>query len=223
MDTDPHTQRARELFSEHEEYEDISLVPRFGMFFDDFFFAGYESMLAGELTEEQLAKIGIESNVKMSEEGLATIRNAAANEADACTADFRKKQMVLEKFCSELETSDSVNLRRLLNKTNGAKLDSALQRYKKLLASLSPGDREALDAVFFDRKSGQMFAGLRRAVNADHIWDTLAKEFPDKVIADAKRECRNHELTKGQRCNNDSRGDTLWSIVPSSGYKPPNE
>jgi hypothetical protein len=218
-DADAYKERRQELFSEHEEYEDLSLVFTFEIFFADFEFAGYEKMLAGEVSEEVLAMMGIESDVKMSEEGLATLRQAAAKEADECTADVRKKEKVMEKLCSELETSDSVTLGRLRHKAYGVRFDSALQRYKKLLASLSPGDRLALDAVFFDRKPGKLKHAPGRAVNGNHIRDTLATEFPDRVLEEAKRECERYELTKGKRCHADSRGDTLWSITESSGSR----
>ncbi len=222
-DADAYKERRQELLSEHEEYEDLSLVFTFEMFFADFELGGYEKMLAGEVSEEQLAMIGIKSDVKMSEEGLATLRQAAAKEADERTADVRKKEKVMEKLCSELETSDSATLGRLRKEAYGARFDSALQRYEKLLASLSPGDRAALDAVFFDRKPGKLKRAVGRAVNADHIWDTLATEFPDRVLEEAKRECERYELTKGKRCEVDSDNVTLWSITPSSGYKPVDE
>jgi len=78
-------ERTKELFSEHDEFEDISLSFSFNDFLFDFE-GGHEPVLSGQLSEEQLQRMGINSDVTISEEGLAVLRNAAVNEADERTA-----------------------------------------------------------------------------------------------------------------------------------------
>ena len=197
-DKDAFKERSRELFREHEEFEDLTLFYTFRNFLTDFEFFGYEKMLAGELTEKQLAQIGIETDVKMSEEGLAKLRHAFLFEADEWTEDLRQKEKVLEQLCAQLDAGDVLALNRMLKKARNIWYSSKLRRYEILLESLSPHDSVALDAVFFNRKSGQMSFTPRMPVNADHIWDTLAVEFPDEVLEEAKRECEKYELNKGK-------------------------
>ena len=219
-DTDAFKKRSQELFSEHEEWQDFSLLHTFPLFLDDYYFGGYEKMLAGETSEEILAMMDIESNVKMSEEGLATLRQAAAIEPDQWTADLHKKNKVMERLCAELESSDAITISTTLNEAIGAKVDSQLQRYEELLASLSPGDRAALDTVFFNRKAGKLKYTARRPVNADHIWDTLATEFPDEVLERAKRECERNEVTmRAVRANKGKRTGSVFIHVSSGSIR----
>jgi len=103
-------ERFNELFSEHEEFEDTSLRYSFFMFLDEFE-GGLEPVLSGQLSAEQLQMMGIDSDVKMSEEGLAVLREAAANEPDEMTTGLRESERIGDKICAELANLEPVSLR----------------------------------------------------------------------------------------------------------------
>jgi len=66
-------ERTKQLFSEHDEFEDISLSFSFNDFLFDFE-GGHESVLSGQLSEEQLQRMGINSDVTISAEGLTVLK-----------------------------------------------------------------------------------------------------------------------------------------------------
>lgn len=194
-DNDAFKKRSQELFSQHEEFKDISLRLTFhGFLFD---FKTHEYLLAGEAQEEQLALMGVESDFKMSDEGLAMLRQAAENEVDEWTADLRKKEKVLDQLCAELRAGDVFVLNRLLVKVGEVWNYSKFRRYEKLLASLSEHDRTIVDRVLLERGSSKS-PEIRLPLNAAYIYDTLAMEFPDIVLEEARRQCERYERDKGK-------------------------
>lgn len=195
-DQDDYRKRSQELLAEHEEFRDDSLRYNFFDYLDNFE-GGNERVLAGELSEEQLAMMGIVSDVKMSDEGLAILRHAAANEVDNWTADLRKKEKVLDELCAVSDNDDPVMLGRLLSKAYMVMGDSRTHRYEELLGSLSADDRAILDTVFFDTKAGKI-NHQPYPVNAEHILDQLHAEFPERVFYEVKYECENHERNRGK-------------------------
>jgi len=136
----------------------------------------------------------------------------------------------MDQLCSELEPGDPITLGRMLTKAFYTQEYSRLHRYEDLLASLSADDRAKLDTVFFEPRGDKgQHPGV--PIDADHIYDTLAVEFPERIIERAKRECESHKRNKGkhyvkyvERYSNEPVYDDSGNVVmvmgsSGSGYK----
>lgn len=222
--------RQKELFADAERI-DWSLRNTFHDFLDSYE-GGLDSIFNGQFPDDILAKMGYTTDVRMSENGMAILGEAAANEVDGWTTDRRKYEAVMEELCSELDTGDPIRLLRLLHKAMYAREFSRLHRYEDILARLSPEDRYKLDVVFFEprRRKGKDY-GDGLPINADHVFDTLATEFPERTLRYIKGECESYQRDKGKRyekyfemhsreCFSDDSGEhTVCVASSSSGYK----
>lgn len=192
---DDYSTRSQELYADHTEYRDMSL--RFG-FWDLLlgFENSYEKWLEGGIPKEAAAFMGIREDERMSEEGVALLRQAAARETDELTADLRNAQPVRDRLCAAIEQNDPVELGGLAHDAFWATELPKIDRYEGLLERLSPEDRALLDAVYFNQAAGQM-RQPKLPVNDKHIRDQLYGEFPEVALEQAERECNRHQITKG--------------------------
>lgn len=197
-DTDAYEERKRDLFSEHEDFQGISLFYAFTTLSSSFDSPAYDRMQVRDSWNDGLGMTHFNLNVKMSEQGQTMLRNAFLIEAGEWTADLREKEKILEQLCVQLDSGHVRVLNRMLNHVHHIWYYSKVQRYEELVESLSPDDRLAFYEYSYYMGFREMFEMEKLAVNAHHIWDTLAAEFPDIVLEEAKRECEQYELNKGK-------------------------